>query len=146
MPYRPFRETPVASDAEVQAMLARLKRRIGDKVTVNGGSRVDECPGSSLTSPDGAKPSLTPSTNPSGAAQSPKEKSVLEWEKPVAGATGVKTKCGRYSCSKVTVNGKVNYELWRLVPGGGWFAPLNQRLDNFMQAQVLAQQDLENRA
>lgn len=108
---------PVASDAEVQAMLARLKRRVESKVTIN----------------------------PSGVAQSPQAKSKLEWEKPVAGATGVKTKCGRYSCSKVTVNGKVNYELWRLVPGGTWFVPINQKLDNFMQAQTLAQQDLDSR-
>jgi hypothetical protein len=67
----------------------------------------------------------------------------LEWEKPVAGATGLKTKCGRYSCAKITLNGKVSYELWKLAPGAGWFRQLNKGLDNFLQVQKLAQMDAD---
>jgi hypothetical protein len=81
----------------------------------------------------------------SKAVQSPRAKSSLEWEKPVDGVTGLKTKCGRYSCGKVTVNGTVSYELWKLTPGGGWFRQLNKGLDNFLQVQKLAQLDADKR-
>lgn len=85
------------------------------------------------------------SSQPSEAAQSPQEKSALEWEKPIVGGTAVKSKCGRYSCCKVTVNGKTHYELWKLVPNGPWFTRIDKGsgLDNFMQAQVMAQQDAD---
>lgn len=79
--------------------------------------------------------------NGSKAAQSPQAKSALEWEKPAKDATGVYTVCKRYSCAKVTVNGKTSYELFKLAPGGGWFRSLNAGLDNFLQVQKLAQID-----
>ena len=79
----------------------------------------------------------------SKAVQSPQAKSSLEWEKPAKDATGLKTKCGRYSCAKITVNGKVSYELWKLSSGAGWFANLNRGLDNFLQVQKLAQIDAD---
>ena len=112
-----MREVPIASEAEVQAMLARLRRRGAEKATVN----------------------------PSGATQSPKEKSALQWEKPQKGSTGVRTKCGRYSCCKVVVSGKLHYELWKLAGATGAFTRLDRGsgLDNFLQAQVMAQQDAD---
>jgi len=72
----------------------------------------------------------------------------LEWCKPTSKLDmAVKTKCGTYSCCKVTVGGKPHYELWRLAPGAGWFARLDKGsgLDNFLQAQELARQDWERR-
>lgn len=80
----------------------------------------------------------------SGAAQSPQEKSKLEWDRPRSrDQIAVKTKCGRYSCCRITVDGRTHYELWRLQPGGSSFARLDKGsgLDNFLQAQVMAQQD-----
>lgn len=106
-----------ATEAQVSAMQAKLA------------ARVKQLP-------------LPTLAQPSGAGESPKEKAALEWEKPVTGATGVKTKCGRYACAKVTVMGKTFYELSKLVPGH-WFIPLHSRLDSFMQAQTLAQQDAD---
>jgi len=69
----------------------------------------------------------------------------LEWGKPVKNAMGVKTKCGRYSCAKVITNGVVHYELWKLSPGAGWFARIDKGsgLDNFLQAQKIAQMDAD---
>jgi len=61
----------------------------------------------------------------------------LEWEKPAKGATGVKTTCGRYSCSKVTVSGKTTYEVWRLVPDH-WFRQIAIGLESFEKAQEAA--------
>jgi len=77
----------------------------------------------------------------SEAAQSPKEKSVLKWGRAVVGCTEVKTECGRYSCSKVTTTGKTSYELWKANASGSPFVRLHQGLDNFLQAQKLAEQD-----
>lgn len=118
--YRPERPVPVASEAEIQAMHSKLAQRAGRVSTPTPVQR-------------------------SEAVQSPKEKSALEWEKPVVGGTAVKTKCGRYSCCKVTTNGKLHYELWKFVPSGGWFTRIDKGsgLDNFLQAQVMAQQDFE---
>jgi hypothetical protein len=65
--------------------------------------------------------------------------SALEWNAAEKGATGVKTKCGRYACSRVTVNGVRSYELYKQVEGR--FQPFKQGLDNFLQAQKLAELD-----
>lgn len=78
----------------------------------------------------------------SKAVQSPQAKSSLEWMKPLKEATGVRTKCGRYSCAKVTVNGVTSYELFKL-GGGAAFRQLNRGLDNFLQVQKLAQIDAD---
>jgi hypothetical protein len=77
----------------------------------------------------------------SEVGESPKEKSALVWEKVVPGATSRKTECGRYSCSKVTTEGKTTYELWKAQTSGSPFTRLHHGLDNFLQAQMLAQQD-----
>lgn len=81
----------------------------------------------------------------SKAVQSPKEKSEikLEWESPAEGALGVKTKCGRYSCCKVTNNGKLHYELWKLNVVKNQFERFDQGsgLDNFREVQELCRQD-----
>jgi len=81
----------------------------------------------------------------SEAVQSPKEKSVLKWGRAAVGCTEVKTECGRYSCSKVTKDGKTSYELWKVneVPEGSPMTRLHFGLDNFLQAQKLAQQDAD---
>lgn len=79
------------------------------------------------------------------AVQSPKEKSALKWEKVVPGASSRKTECGRYSCSKVTTEGKTTYELWKAnpSPGASPMVRLHHGLDNFLQVQTLAQQDAD---
>lgn len=66
----------------------------------------------------------------------------LEWNKPEKGATGVRTTCGRYSCSKVMVNGKTSYELWKLVPDASWFKSIAIGLDSFETAKKKAEEDL----
>ncbi len=81
----------------------------------------------------------------SEVGESPKEKSMLQWERAVIGSTSRKTVCGRYSCSKVTSEGKTTYELWKAnpTPGGSPMVRLHHGLDNFLQAQKLAQQDAD---
>ena len=91
-------------------------------------------------------PTTTPTSQPSGAGESPQAKSALVWNRPTTKVdTAVKTNCGRYCCCKVTVQGKTHYELWKLAPGAGWFNRIDKGsgLDNFLQAQVLAQQDAD---
>jgi len=81
----------------------------------------------------------------SEVVQSPKEKSVLKWGRAMIGCTEVKTECGRYSCSKITKDGKTSYELWKAnaVLGGSPMTRLHFGLDNFLQAQTLAQRDAD---
>lgn len=68
---------------------------------------------------------------------------TLEWEKPAKGATGVRTVCGRYSCSKVSVNGKLTYEVWRLVPDH-WFRQIAVGLESFEKAKEAANHHLQH--
>lgn len=68
--------------------------------------------------------------------------SGLEWCKPEKGATGVRTVCGRYSCSKITVSGKVTYEVWRLVPDH-WFRQIAIGLASFEVGKRVADEDLK---
>lgn len=72
----------------------------------------------------------------------PRVQSGLQWNKPEKGATGVRTVCGRYSCSKVTVNGKQTYEVWRLVPDH-WFKQIALGLDSFDIAKHIADEDFK---
>ena len=72
----------------------------------------------------------------------PSLQSGLAWNKPEKGATGVRTVCGRYSCSKVTLNGKQSYELWRLVPDH-WFRQIAIGLDSFDTAKRMADEDFK---
>lgn len=66
----------------------------------------------------------------------------LEWSKPEKGATAVRTVCGRYSCSKVTISGKQTYEVWRLVPDH-WFKQIAVGLDSFESAKRAADEDFK---
>jgi len=68
--------------------------------------------------------------------------SGLEWCKPTPGATGVRTVCGRYSCSKVTLNGKQTYEVWRLVPDH-WFKQIAIGLPSFAEGRRIADEDFK---
>lgn len=88
----------------------------------------------------GPAPKITPAVVESSPA--PRLQSGLEWNKPEKGATGVRTICGRYSCSKVTLNGKQTYELWRLVPDH-WFKQIAIGLDSFETAKRMADEDFK---
>lgn len=121
--YQPFPKPECTTT--VEEMNAKLQARMKGNVHVGSGEPIV-----AVRLPDGAKPSPRPAP--------------LEWDKPkTKDATGVKTKCGRYSCAKITQDGKVSYELWKLAPGAGWFRQLNKGLDNFLQVQKLAQIDAD---
>lgn len=133
--YRPERILDSATEAQVQAMNSKLLARSS---TVERRAVNAVVVGSSPTAPANL-------TLPLEAVQSPKEKAALEWEKPVAGADGVYTKCRNYACSKGLVMGKMLYSLSRRKTDGT-YEPINCRLDNFMQAKELAKQDWEKRS
>jgi hypothetical protein len=117
--YFPMRQAPLASEAEITAMHEKLHSRVEQR-------------------------SARVAHNHEVAGSNPAPAKPLEWDKPkTPDATGLKTKCGRYSCAKITTNGKLSYELWKLAPGGGWFRQLNAGLNNFLQVQKLAQIDAD---
>lgn len=70
---------------------------------------------------------------------------VLSWCKPERGATGVRTTCGRFSCAKITLDGQLVYELWRINPGTTCFKLIATRLDSFAKAQDLAEEQLRGK-
>jgi len=135
--YHPMHPQKLATETQIAAMHERLANRVR-----GGGGATEE--------PNGAQspPSSTASASPnSGAGQSPQAKSKLEWDRIRSTTqTGVRTKCGCYSCCRVTVGNQIHYELWKLAPGGGWFKRIDEGrpgLGSFLQAQVLAQQDAD---
>lgn len=115
----PSTTTHEQMQAKLSARVAAVKVNggIGDSASVEAPSEVPLAPATSIPPP------------------------TLEWEKPRKDATGLKTACGRYSCAKVTVNGKTTYELWRLVPGH-WFRQIAIGQESFAKVKELAQIDV----
>jgi hypothetical protein len=122
MPYNPMGPRPkVASEAEVQAMLAKLKAR-------------QEAPARE-TQETGAKTSLEPAKT-----DIPPVARCLEWDKPVRNKDGtghVKTTNGRYCVCKVQLNGRMTYELWSLLPT--WQFQMEVGLESFEKAKEMAE-------
>ena len=71
---------------------------------------------------------------------------VLQWEIPKSDSHVVTTTCGRYTCSKVWVMGKVQYEIWRLASDGNWFHPVAMQLESFQKAKEAAQKHATDHA
>lgn len=91
--YRPVRTQPVADEAEVQAMLARVKKRAEVIVNGGGGEQIPTAHTGAAASTPAAPP---PNSQPSEAAQSPKAK--LEWKK--RDDYCIESTCGRYRIRK----------------------------------------------
>jgi hypothetical protein len=117
----------VATEAEISAMHARLARRVNG----SSGERIV-----AVALPDGASGEPAES-KPSPLAATP----TLQWERPPKGATAVYTTDKRYCCSKVTVQGQTQYELWKAVKGGLWARPLASQLKSFDEAKRFAEED-----
>lgn len=56
-----------------------------------------------------------------------------------------RTLCCRYTVCSITQNGKTTFEVWRVVPGGAWFAPLQMGIESREKAHVIAEADAETR-
>lgn len=118
MPYSPMGPRPkVASEAEIQAMLAKLKDR--------------RCP---PVSPAVETPSAPQKPDVSQVA------SLLSWGKPTRNSDGtgsVKTTDGRYCVCKVQINGRMTYELWSTLPT--WQFQMAVGLESFEKAKEAAE-------
>lgn len=121
-----MRQVPIASETQIRAMEAKLAQRSNGSVA----QRSEQAPVEREVA----------GSIPAGAA-----KPKLQWNKTQRDSMAVKTVCGRYSCCKIITNGKLHYELWKLVTSGEWFIRIDKGsgLDNFLQAQVMAQQDAD---
>lgn len=62
----------------------------------------------------------------------------LEWQKTHPDASGSHTKCKRYT---ICVDPNGAWEVWKLVPGGIWFAPLGRNLGSEDEAKQCAEED-----
>ena len=63
---------------------------------------------------------------------------TLEWQ-PIDRENCMVTKCKRYAVS--THDGQ--WQAWKLVPGGAWFAPLKLKLPDEESARKVAQADAD---
>lgn len=115
MPYQPMRETPKMVSRET--MWATLAKHV-----------------------PGAKPPEEPKPPTVAEVEIPE----LTWLKPESKYC-VRTKCGRYSCSKVIICGRATYELWALDPSGSWFSHIAVGLESFDEAKKHAQIHLRKR-
>ncbi len=65
----------------------------------------------------------------------------LEWVRIHPEAVGSHTKCRHYSVCRTNDEGTL-WEVWKLAPGGPWFALLAKNLPTEQAAQDVAQQDI----
>jgi hypothetical protein len=65
---------------------------------------------------------------------------TLEWTKIHPDASGSHTKCKRYTTCRAADDGSI-WEVWKLVPGGIWFAPLANNLPSEDEAKDAAERD-----
>lgn len=121
MSYVPMGPRPkIASEAEVQAMLAKMKARNGPPVANNSVQAL-----AVVESP--AKP--------------PEEAPLLTWEQPVRNEDGTgycRSSDQRYSVCKVRIKGVVTYELWSLLPC--WHAQVAVGKASFEECRLLAEE------
>lgn len=64
----------------------------------------------------------------------------LEWQKHAPDAVGSHTKCRRYTTCRTNNEGTL-WEVWKLAPGGPWFALLGKNLPNEDAAKARAEAD-----
>lgn len=132
MPYRPMVTPNVVPESRMLEILAKHSPKAGESPKEKLCVQPEPLDGPATQQPAG-QPGLVDHD------QTPR----LQWEKPARGATGVRTTCGRFSCAKVTVNGEVQYELWRMTPQSGCFKLVKAQLSNFQQAQALAEEEIK---
>jgi hypothetical protein len=64
----------------------------------------------------------------------------IEWKKIHADASGSHSKCGRFTVCRTNDAGTL-WEVWKLAPGGPWFALLEKNLTSEDAAKARAEQD-----
>lgn len=126
MVYQPMGEKPLVPESRMREILAKHKK-------VPDGQQ----PESNL-GPVAGDPAVQP-----GVVGDPEVPRLLAWEKPVG--TGVRTTCGRFSCAKLTVDGKTQYELWRVAPGGNWFTCVRSQMSSYAEVKQLAEDTLREK-
>ena len=65
---------------------------------------------------------------------------TLEWIRHHPEAVGSHSKCRNYSVCRTDTDGK-RWEVWRLAPGGPWFAQIAKDLPSEEAAQKFAEND-----
>lgn len=147
MVYQPLGQRVCTTTHEqMDEKLQRRMREIASKALLKPGESVN--PDTGEIHVEQSESQLRPAAEPagrSGVVGDDQTACLLHWCKPERGATGVRTTCGRYSCGKITTDGKVTYELWKLSPGGAWFTCLRNGLDTFEAAKTLAEQHVRTK-
>jgi hypothetical protein len=135
--YQPMERKELVPESRMHEILAKHKLpglKPGEQLDPTTGEIHGQQP-ESIARPPAREPAVQPGVV--GVDQAPR---LLTWLKPDKGATGVRTLCGRYSCSKVTVLTRTTYELWKLVPSA-WFRQIAVGQESFAQIQELAEID-----
>lgn len=144
---RPLREVPVATDADVQAMLARLRRRCAQislqpsagpslqpaaPSVVSGGAESTATAGGG---PHEAEHTASPPFQPTRPAPS------LVWER--ISPTAMRTACGTWTCCRFTIGGYARYELWKRIAGLERPVCVKRGMTAFLEAQDIAQAEMD---
>lgn len=107
------RPAPLAGDAEVAAMLAKLKAKVAVKVDV---------------------PYIPPPRPPPPTPTKPRVE--LTWVR--AGEYAMRTPDGKWTVAKTLHSGSALYTVWRMTPGSEWFTPVGPPHDSFTKARDYA--------
>lgn len=142
---RPLRETPVATDADVQAMLARLRRRCAQSsLQPSAGQSLQPAVpsvvsgGAAITTKAGGGPH---EAVPSSPPFQPTRSAPLVWER--ISPTAMRTTCGTWTCAKVTIGGYARYELWKRIAGPERSVCVKRGMTAFLEAQDMAQAEMD---
>jgi hypothetical protein len=73
----------------------------------------------------------------------PRSRGQLQWQKPEAGSTGVRTVCEWYSCAKTKQGDEWHYEVWTREPLTGGMKMLAAGLLSFEAGRKVAQDDAD---
>lgn len=70
---------------------------------------------------------------------------TLEWQDKRTDDRGYQSRCNRYRVDSIDKDGREVWQVWKLVPGGNWFAPLTRPDLDEASARAAAEADAQAR-
>ena len=145
-PHVPMTALPLAGEAEVAAMMAKLRAKVTNRPEVVNPpqSAAQGCEARNLTTANvmgSEQVHRAAEARPAEAAPLPS----LEWAPASPNARGYYSVCRRFSVCSITVAGHEYYEAYKLAKGGCWFTQIARGLKSFAEAEAVCEADARKR-
>ena len=125
-PHVPMTQLPLAGEAEIERMHAKLRAKVSGSSVEQQSARV-------------AHNHEAEGANPSAATP------LLKWDAQAPKARGYYSFCKRYSVASVTIAGHEYFEAFKLAKGGCWFTQIARGLKSFAEAEAVCEADAGKR-